>query len=388
MPRLRFLILPVLLLLFVASSLDAREWTDKRGRTYDGLFSGMVNGVVEIDSNGRILRIPFDDLIEADQQYVREQMAAIGGNAGDPGGAGAGNPGAGNQGAGNQGVGNQGGNPNAGNSGPGTDTGSGGAGIEVPTLNERLWTDTNGQTVSGRFGGLVDENTITIVQPNNGRVDVPINNLSDADKAYVNEVIQRFDPRIHGRIWTMMTGETMQGTYVQIKNTQVRILTSFNDDQLNVEKVQLSGADLTHICGLLNAQVTTPPRIANAIFRVWTAADGSWRAIGRLKDFNNDEVLLEQEDSDIAIPIASLAADDQSLVRDMIPDAGYEDEPGYGDDEESKRKAEEFEETDLGWKRYYSMHPVFYVILAISVLGLIGVIAFKYISESFEPDDD
>jgi hypothetical protein len=242
--------------------------------------------------------------------------------------------------------------------------------------------------VSGRFGGLIDENTIAIVQPNNGRVEVPIANLSDADQAYVTDVIQRFDPRVHGRIWTMVSGETVQGTYVQIKNTQVRILTSFNDDQLNVEKVEMSAADLTHICGLLNAQVTRPPRVANAVFRVWTAADGSWRAIGRLKDFDNNEILLEQEDSDIAIPIASLVSNDQDLVREMIPNPNDDDEGEDGEEDETPLASQEFEESGFDWNRYYSMHPIFYVVLAISVLGLIAVIAFKYISESFEPDDD
>ena len=47
----------ILLMMVMPETTWGRIWTTRDGRTYEGLFSGMVDRVVEIDANGRIIRL-------------------------------------------------------------------------------------------------------------------------------------------------------------------------------------------------------------------------------------------------------------------------------------------------------------------------------------------
>ncbi|MHC4842114.1 MAG: SHD1 domain-containing protein [Planctomycetota bacterium] len=51
-----------------------RAWKDAKGRSITGTFKTITDGVVEIDSNGRIIKVPLAKLSKADQDYVQEQQ--------------------------------------------------------------------------------------------------------------------------------------------------------------------------------------------------------------------------------------------------------------------------------------------------------------------------
>ncbi|MFT5131064.1 MAG: hypothetical protein ACI8W8_004698 [Rhodothermales bacterium] len=50
-----------------------RTWRDSKGRSISGLFLRVHNGVVQIESSGRILKVPLESLSAADKRYVAEQ---------------------------------------------------------------------------------------------------------------------------------------------------------------------------------------------------------------------------------------------------------------------------------------------------------------------------
>lgn len=50
-----------------------RTWRDRKGRSISGLFLRVENGVVQIESRGRTLKVPLESLSPADKKYVAEQ---------------------------------------------------------------------------------------------------------------------------------------------------------------------------------------------------------------------------------------------------------------------------------------------------------------------------
>lgn len=254
----------------------------------------------------------------------------------------------------------------------------------------RTWTDNRGRTIEGRFGGLVDQTNVRIITAKK-TLEVARSNLCPEDQAYVDEILFRFDPRVHGRLWTPLNSVSFRGSFLQTKNKQVWILTSFDDERISPEAVELSPRDLQYVCETLDHRVKRAPLISNQKFRVWTAIDGSWKVIGRLKDVSTTQVLLEQEDEEIEIDLKSLSEADRIVAMEYNQTKqvrGDRTREPITANREDRKPAPDDDQSQIRWSDVSSVHPIFYVFVGVSIFALIVVIAFKYISESFQDDSD
>lgn len=268
-------------------------------------------------------------------------------------------------------------------------TGGAGVGVTMPQLDSRMWTDTQQRQIRGVFIGMVDQSTVRI-QQNGGPTDVPMANLSQADQDYVREVISRFDPRVHGRQWNMRAGRVIQGSFVQIKNSQIWILTSFEDRRQEIDTNLFSDRDIDFVVNLLDSRVTQPPAIRNERFRAWSGTQSSWAVIGRLKAFNGEQIVLEQEDQDVYINFNLLSANDQQYVIERFPEYNRRNDDRVREQRTGGSSSIEDEQSssDAFFSQYYVIHPVFILLLVLAIMVLLAAVSYKYMRESFLPDDE
>ena len=73
-----FRLLLVVVIALVAVSAFARTWTDKQGNKTQAKFIRYFDGNVVVQRGIKVILIPFDDLCEEDQDYVRKQLEAKG----------------------------------------------------------------------------------------------------------------------------------------------------------------------------------------------------------------------------------------------------------------------------------------------------------------------
>jgi hypothetical protein len=74
----RFGYLSVCVLLVSVAPALARTWTDKQGRSVEGDFLRVFKARVFVSSGGRTIQIPFGQLVDGDQEFVRRQLDARG----------------------------------------------------------------------------------------------------------------------------------------------------------------------------------------------------------------------------------------------------------------------------------------------------------------------
>ena len=347
--RLPVPVLCIMLCLIFLSEASGRTWTTKAGRTYEGLLSGVVGDVAEIDSNGRIIKIPIRDLIESDQRYIENLEAQVSGAGRQPSGSGS--------------------------SGT-TATSGNAASSNTVTLESRTWTDSQGRTITGRFGGVKNDQ-VTIVGNGTSTV-VAVDKLSPGDQIYLRRVRDRLDPAQHGRYWSLTDGRQVKGSVVQAQGAEIWILTSLTDDRFEVATLQLSDNDQKYVCSALD-QRTSPPALDDATYRTWNNTQEGWSMVGRLKDFKQEVAVVEQEHREYFLKLPSLASTDQDYVRKYFPDKRRS--ASSDDDTEGKY-------TDGGWSvGGWNLGAIAMSVFAVSVLALISAISLKYVRESFEGND-
>lgn len=116
--------------LFVSVA-EARQWTDRNGRTISANYVRVDGETVILQQGNKVLRVPIDSLSDGDQEFVKKQ------SGGKPP-AGANNPPMPSPAI----------PPAANPANPGA----------APNLTaERTWTDINGKTVQGRFDRMVGD---------------------------------------------------------------------------------------------------------------------------------------------------------------------------------------------------------------------------------------
>jgi hypothetical protein len=64
----------VLVLSACITPLSAREWSDRFGNSTSAKFVRVHDGQVVLLRGGKVIMVPFNDLVDGDQRYVREQL--------------------------------------------------------------------------------------------------------------------------------------------------------------------------------------------------------------------------------------------------------------------------------------------------------------------------
>lgn len=349
---MRSLLIAFMFFLALTASAFAREWRLKNGKTYEGVFSGVVDGMVEIDSNGTIRQIKITDLIEADQTYVGSLMK---------------------------------------NSSPTSPAINSPTLIPNPTVNPntnsafelRDWKDSAGLTLRGRFGGFGGQN-VTIVSTDSAGRDIskviPFNSLSAVDQAYVTNLVSKVDPAVHARIWQLNDGQSIQASYVQIKNFDVWLMRSITEDRLSFPTQSLKKIDQDFVCISLDNK-RPPSPLKNNKFRVWNYVTPSAQLIGRLAGYQSATgvVTLEQELELVAVNLVELSPTDQNFVADRFPEAASKMSGP------TVTQSSEAEAPRLAGD--YTLGVIVYVIFGFAVLALVGAVSFKYVRDSFQEHD-
>jgi hypothetical protein len=89
---IKWMVLVLVIIAGVGQASDVRTWTDREGRQFEGEFVGFANGQVQVKraSDGQTFDLPLERFSDADQQFVKSRIAAVGGLtltgriAGDP----------------------------------------------------------------------------------------------------------------------------------------------------------------------------------------------------------------------------------------------------------------------------------------------------------------
>jgi hypothetical protein len=182
----RWALFAALLALALTSPLLARTWVDRDGKTIDATFVRVEEDrSVVLNLAGRTVKVPYDNLSDADQQYVQRQLQARGEShlleglatpsaAADP--AAATNP----------------------SESPATepaedaeeeqarDSSSSATG-RFPKDEVRIWTDNVGRQIEAKFIRIYLENVV--LQQGRKMVQVPLENLSDFDLDYLRSMM-------------------------------------------------------------------------------------------------------------------------------------------------------------------------------------------------------
>ena len=327
----------ILLMMVMPETTWGRMWTTRDGRTYEGLFSGMVDRVVEIDANGRIIRLSWDDLSKADQQYVQQVTSGT------------------YQPAGTIGV---------------TDNRA-----EL-FIDTRTWTDDEGTQIQGRFGGI-DGQTIKIVG-NDKTTLWEQKRLSVADQIYVRQIKKALDPAFHGQYWVIQGRNSFRGTFVQAEGANVLLWQALKDDGVLVPFNQISSQEQMFTCETLDLRKRREATLKGASYRPWRNTAESWMMPARLKGLQKDVVILEQEHDDFFVKLSELSADDQTYVLPFF------------------KSPSTASSTPSTWKQAPSnsfsiqginLAAIGMSVFALAVLTLLIAISIKYVRESYHRDD-
>ncbi len=172
-------------ILVLAPEASARTWTDNRGNQVVAKFVRVHQGDVVLLRGGRALKVPFENLSQEDQEYIRKELEAKGqghlvpATSGWSVGARTGRPGVGRL---DGPTGGEDGDPDEGWEGD-QDREEGPGGPEP----ERTWTDTRGRTIEARFVGMSGNNVLLLKE---GRqISVPLAAVSPQDQQYVRAAV-------------------------------------------------------------------------------------------------------------------------------------------------------------------------------------------------------
>lgn len=376
-------ILIALILIFVAPAFcfAQRDWKDIKGNTYRGDYAGVVGSTVELDNNGRIIKIPFADLSKADQDYVREIAAAEGVQL--PGGGTGGSANGGNSGTANQ---NKGGNTTPSKGGPASSapkSGSfngGNTNQSIPASNallieSRTWTDTAGRQIKGIYRSYSDDK-VAVELDNGSTKEIPMTSLSSTDQVYVRRVVD-YMKNLPDHTWTDTSNSQFKGRFIQLRQGQIWILKSGTDERIEIATQSLSETDQGYVCNLLDGR-SGAPALEGETYRVWKL-DTNIFGVGRLQEVGDDYILLAQESELIKVNLDMLSQEDKDHI------AKYNNK----NEEENKNPGPA---EGGGWNtiggEMMMVHPAAIFAFAGVFLVLVGWIVIKYVSESLQPDPD
>lgn len=333
---------PIVVLLLITSLLAgsgwARTWTTRDGRTYEGLLSGVVNDAVEIDANGRIIRIPLQEMSDEDLQYVQQVTSGSY-------------------------------NPNSSSNASNHKT----TGL---FLDSRTWEDAQGKKIQGRFAGL-DGQTIKIAGINE-RHQVERNQLSVADQIYIRQLTQALDTVKHGHYWVIQGSNSLRGTFVQAEGAEILLWPDLKNDGVKVPFDQFSSGDQIFICDSIELRQRNTTTIKGTAYRPWTNTAENWMMPARLKDLRAQVVILEQEHDDFFVKLADLSPEDQTYVRQFFP------APSTTPETPDSNARNEVGVWSLGGFNFYALGMS---VFALAVLTLLTAISIKYVRDSYQSDD-
>lgn len=153
--RLLSLVLLVLFT-FATSSAMGRTWTDKFGESIKAKFIRFHDGKVVLKRGNKVITIPFDELSEEDQDFVREELEKKGQVDLLP--------------------------PKV---APDAFDGNASGGIDIEPDEERTWTDVKGREIRAKMLRLTDDGVVLLYK---GReVTVPLERLIPADREYAKD---------------------------------------------------------------------------------------------------------------------------------------------------------------------------------------------------------
>lgn len=333
-----FMVLMVAIASFLTGTTWGHTWTTRDGRTYEGLLSGVVNDVVEIDSNGRIIRIPLQELSDEDLKYVQQVTSGSY-------------------------------DPNSSSN----STNNQSSGLLLDTRN---WQDNQGRQIQGRFAGM-DGQTIKIAGTNRLH-QVERNQLSVADQIYIRQLTKALDTVRNGRYWVIRGSNSLRATFVQAEGAEVLVWPDFKSDGVKVPFDQFSSEDRIFICDSIELRKRNPTTLKGTAYRPWNNKAESWMMPARLKDLRGEVVILEQEHDDFFVKLSELSPDDQTYVRQFFP------APQTTENVPKTSGSNETGAWSLGGLNFYALAMS---VFALAVLTLLAAISVKYVRDSYQSDE-
>jgi SLA1 homology domain 1, SHD1 len=372
--RYAFLLMLVVMLAW-PDALFARTWRLKNGTTEDGVFSGVVNGIVELDDGGIIRKIPLKDLVDEDQAYVKEQLKKLDAALSNESDSDSSDADASSR------------NESRASSSSGGSTRSGSSGIAAPppptnkqgiVIDVRTWIDSKGRSIEATYAG-VDGPNIQLEQANGSIINVLRDNLSDADKEYLDSLLN-YVARFADHEWTDVGGNKFRGQFVQLNVFSIRFLEMGTIKKIDIFTNDLSEPDIQFLCEMLDQRYPNKNNQRSAAkYREWQYTNTK-TVLGRFHDANDSQLVIQQETSLVSIPFSQLNNEDRAEIRkhrpDLLKDTVMQDDASAITKTKSK---------DDGSFRIPSI-PV--LIWTVIVVVLVGLIVMKYVGESMSLPED
>jgi len=331
-------VLMVTITSLLAGTTWGHTWTTRDGRSYEGLLSGVVDDAVEIDSNGRVIRIPLQELSDEDLQYVQQVTA--------------------------------------GSYNPDSNTNSTNNRSSNLLINPRTWQDSQGNQVQGRFAGMEGQ-TIKIAGTNRLH-QVERNQLSVADQIYIRQLTKALDSIKNGRYWVIQGSNALRATFVQAEGAEILLWPDFKSDGIKVPLDQFASDDQIFICDSIELRKRNPTTVKGTAYRPWMNTAENWMMPARLKGLRADVVVLEQEHDDFFVKLADLSPDDQTYVRQFFP------APKTTPNVTPTSRGSEAGAWSLGGLNFYALGMS---VFALAVLAFLAAISVKYVRDSYQSDD-
>ena len=180
---------------------DGRTWTDQKGRTLEAKFVRVSGNEVVLEKGFKVIRVPLDQLSEADRQYVQKQLEAEG---------------------------------------------------------QRLWTDVHGKPLSARLLRMIGDKVE--LREQDQKIQIPFAKLSYDDQEFVRKWFEERGqgnqvpkPDENSRVWTDAAGKKVMASLQSVQQGGRLRLRSYGlDIRLNFDA--LSSADQEQLREELQAE--------------------------------------------------------------------------------------------------------------------------------------
>lgn len=233
-------------------------------------------------------------------------------------------------------------------------------------------------------------------------------------------------PDVQGYTWTDIEGNTITGDFIDTQGTLVKIRESGTGVMKEMRCSELIRIDQLLICRWLDVR-GGEPYVKGAQFRVWRVASDGRQFIGRIKTVFNGELVVDQRSQELSIRAGVLTQEDQQYLRERIEEddvltldrlgdttppsavnetqaveekesstAGREYEPTYdpmkddlGLDDTRRNTFADKANSILSAENTSGTNWMNLAVLAfaVSVILLMGLIAWRHIADSFADTD-